>query len=220
MDSWSCPDVIAISGKIGSGKDTLVRLITEHLATKGILVSHLKFAAKLKEMTSILTNTSIESGFTDEGKAVIPIGFKKSIGTLQQDIGTALRVYVDPNVWIYPVITQAILNARRNQNLNHNDNQSLLPEQQRIITLISDCRFTNEAVALKELNNTSSDIERWTPVKTVVIRLNRKVEITDGRNPFHISETDLDNYPDFDFVIDNNGTIEQLQQKVLYSLGV
>ena len=45
-----------------------------------------------------------------------------------------------------------------------------------------------------------------------ILRINRRDRIID-RNPTHISEIDLDDYP-FDYVIDNDGLIEELYEKI------
>ena len=63
--------------------------------------------------------------------------------------------------------------------------------------IVSDVRFKNEAEAIKERNG-------------FLIRINRNTESLDN----HQSEIDLDNYQGFDVVIDNNGTIDELIEKV------
>lgn len=63
--------------------------------------------------------------------------------------------------------------------------------------IISDVRFMNELKYCKENN-------------AITIRINRNVKQLN-----HQSETELDNCNDFDYIIDNNGTIEDLIDKVL-----
>lgn len=63
--------------------------------------------------------------------------------------------------------------------------------------VITDVRFPNEAKSIKERGG-------------IIIRVNRYTGLKDN----HISETALDNYNDFDYVIDNNGTIDDLIEKV------
>ena len=63
--------------------------------------------------------------------------------------------------------------------------------------IISDVRFMNELKYCKENN-------------AITIRINRNVKQLN-----HQSETELDNCNDFDYIIDNNGTIEDLVDKVL-----
>lgn len=63
--------------------------------------------------------------------------------------------------------------------------------------IVTDVRFENEAEAIRENGG-------------ILIRLNRNT----GFNDQHSSETALDNYKNFDLVIDNNGTIDELIDKV------
>lgn len=63
--------------------------------------------------------------------------------------------------------------------------------------IVTDVRFENEAKAIRENNG-------------ILIRVNRNT----GFNDTHLSETALDNYKEFDLVIDNNGTIDELIKKV------
>lgn len=63
--------------------------------------------------------------------------------------------------------------------------------------IITDVRFENEANAIRENNG-------------ILIRINRNTNLKDE----HLSETALDNYKNFDLVIDNNGTIDELIDKV------
>jgi hypothetical protein len=104
-----------------------------------------------------------------------------SNGTLQQVVGTVLREKLHSNIWIFPVLKFA------------RDNPDT-------VCVISDCRFRNEADAIKAAGG-------------VIIRLNRKNRNIGKRDPNHISETDLDNYPDFDLIIDNEGTVDAMVEK-------
>lgn len=76
--------------------------------------------------------------------------------------------------------------------------------------IIPDCRFENEIKMLKnqDLHITS-------------LRVNRKELTTSGTTSFlsekqlkHSSENSLDNY-DFDFIINNDGTLEELKEKII-----
>lgn len=63
--------------------------------------------------------------------------------------------------------------------------------------IISDVRFLNEAKAIKDRNG-------------ILIRLNRSTRLESA----HESETALDKYNDWDYIIENNGTIDELIIKV------
>jgi hypothetical protein len=66
--------------------------------------------------------------------------------------------------------------------------------------LITDTRFVNEATAI---HNKHKD--------NILIRVNSN---RCNSYDLHESETALDHYTEFDYVIDNNGTIDELIQKV------
>lgn len=64
---------------------------------------------------------------------------------------------------------------------------------------VSDLRYKNEAAALKARG--------FTLVK--IVKLDRTID----RDPNHMSEIDLDDYQ-FDYVIENNGTLDEFYQKL------
>lgn len=66
--------------------------------------------------------------------------------------------------------------------------------------IITDCRFENEAKAVKDRSG-------------ILIRVNREDITSQNKLNPHTSETALDNYK-FDYIIDNNSTIEDLIIKV------
>lgn len=66
--------------------------------------------------------------------------------------------------------------------------------------LITDTRFPNEAKAIKDMGG-------------VVVRINRPVVGKDWNPPTHPSEISLDDW-DFDYAIDNDGSIDDLISKV------
>lgn len=76
--------------------------------------------------------------------------------------------------------------------------------EQDTLYLIGDCRFPNEAIGIKEKGG-------------IVIRLNGDpagVRANSQRDLYHLSETALDEYNEFDEVYENEGSQEDLQQFV------
>ena len=173
--------LIAISGKINSGKDFLAEKIFAYLTSKKIKYEHLKFAGGLKPVASILTGGDLEDQYSDEGKERMIDELGMTNGTLQQVLGTILREKLHPNIWIFPVL-------------------HFVRDNPDTVCVISDCRFQNEANLVKKNGG-------------VIIRLNRKNRNIGKRDPNHISETDLDLYEDFDLVIDNDDTVEEMIEK-------
>lgn len=72
--------------------------------------------------------------------------------------------------------------------------------------IITDCRFPNELKAVKDRGG-------------ITIRVNRGFDVLNGKCTIdvHPSETALDN-AEFDYVIDNNGSIDELIEKVVVIL--
>jgi hypothetical protein len=64
--------------------------------------------------------------------------------------------------------------------------------------IITDVRFPNEVQAIKDKGG-------------IVIKINRDSDVVDN----HSSETALDNYDGFDFVVDNNGSIDDLTNNLI-----
>jgi len=67
--------------------------------------------------------------------------------------------------------------------------------------IINDVRFPNEALAIKEKGGILIRLDRDTDVSSVI--------------KLHPSETALDDYNDWDYIIDNNGTKEELFNKLI-----
>jgi hypothetical protein len=105
---------------------------------------------------------------------------------LLQHIGETGREY-NKNIWVERTIEKISL---------------LLGYNNKAIPVITDCRFVNEI-----------DMIRSTYGNSKIIRLiGRESDL--GKNGADISEHSLDDYNNFDFVIDNSGTLTDLQTKL------
>ena len=212
--------LIGISGKISSGKDTVGSIIqyltseaytTRDRSYESFLRGHQnpdafgyyyhsdwkvkKFAYKLKEVASLLTGIPI-SNFEDQDFKKTNLSHEwdtwypnldrpepMTVRTLLQKVGTdCMRDCLHKNVWVNALFAKFRPNVQGEDFPSH--------------WLITDCRFPNEALAIKERNG-------------IVIRVTRPGEEVGE----HASETALDNW-DFDIVITNDGSIEDLIQKV------
>lgn len=183
------PRLILISGKYGTGKDTFGDgLLHSYLVeTLDLDVGHLKFAGTLKDSAAHVLGMPVEDMYSSEGKGKMIPEFGYTVGRFQQIFGDVLRRGIHPDIFVFPVHRQ--FKARPHQ-----------------ICYATDCRFKNEAILSQKEG-------------AVIIRLNRKPELISsasvaGRDPNHISETDLDDYPHFDLVVDNNGTIEEAWSQI------
>lgn len=179
-----------------------------------------KFASKLKEIASILTGIPIYKFEDQEFKKTllgdewnyIPEDFEDvllwgnekkpmTVREFLQKLGTeAIRNGLHPQAWVNATFAdyKAIL-----------DNSDGVPRDKYPNWIITDCRFPNEAQAIRERNG-------------IVVRINRDVNGTLVRKENgalvsviggHPSEISLDDYT-FDYVIDNNDNIENLIKEV------
>jgi hypothetical protein len=199
-------NLIGISGKAGSGKDTVGEIIQKLcLSNKGPQFEIKKFAGKLKQTASLLTGIPIEKFEDQEFKKTIlgsewgkptkqnPLNaiepFKDitfvemmSVRDLLQKLGTeAMRNGLHTNVWCNALFSD------------------YTEDKQWVIT---DVRFPNEFKAIKEKGG-------------IVIRVNRPGHSNSMKElaEAHPSETALDGH-DFDYVIENDGNLEKLIDKV------
>lgn len=230
--------MIGISGKIGSGKDTVgkiiqfltakdvspncEKLLKQKLSIDGYHNSPYvvkKFAGKLKEVATLLTGIPVEK-FEDQEfkqqflpeewnryrylahngevyhmgpKSDMPKyninGFREdrmTVRELLQKLGTeAMRDGLHPDTWVNALMADYI------GVYDIDTDRTTWPSW-----IITDTRFPNEAQSIHANGG-------------IVIRVVRGN--TDAGT--HPSETALDDYP-FDYIIENNGTFEELIEKV------
>lgn len=159
-------DVVLISGKQGSGKTTLAEAIRRMMFNDRAVVEHITFAEPLYRIhdfaMGILKDAGIERNIVKDGP-------------LLQLIGTEWgRNTIDPNIWAK--VLKGKVERRGGQ---------ILKNAERVIFLVSDCRFRNEfdifPDALRVRLDCPNEIRR--------IRCSMWRE-----NDQHPSETDLDGY--------------------------
>lgn len=214
-------NLIGINGKIGSGKDTIGKII-QYLLRDYVYIDYSfeqyfnlntnknwkikKFAGKVKEIASILTGIPVEK-FEDQE-------FKKTtlseewdfadndapdnimtIRMFLQKLGTeAMRDGLHTNVWVNALFADYRAKWVPTKDSVAEEDVSLEKEYPNWI--ITDMRFPNELEAVKQRNG-------------ITIRVNRP-----GINLLnHPSETSLDN-AEFDYTIVNDSTIKDLVIKV------
>lgn len=144
------------------------------------------YAFKLKLITSILTGTTIEQNLTHEGKNTFIPEWNMTLGRMQQLLGT-----------------EAI---RNNLDQNAWIKALFIDYKEGDNWIITDCRFPNEIDAIKKHNGFVIRIE-GDP-------MNERKNTT--RDVNHKSEIALDNYKGFSYTIQNNGTLEELEKKILH----
>ena len=236
--------IIGVSGKIGSGKDLIGQIIQyltkkdsdmddqyfiEELAGDeffGDAVSDWqirKFADKLEDIVCLLIGCTREqledrefkekelgeewnrlvlynNGIRMEKHKSMTGLFSEIVESLTprlllQLLGTECgREIIHPNIWINALFAdyKALYDAPIYSGDKIIDQGLIYPNW-----IITDVRFPNESEAIKKRNG-------------ILIRVNRNSNEVSN----HESEIALDDYAGFDYIIENNGTIEELIEKV------
>ena len=213
--------IIGISGKKQSGKDLAAKIIMYfeshafekwsfekylehlnqgHIGTFGYGYKSkfqiVKFADKLKQIVCLLTGCTLKD-LEDEifKNSILPkewsteekgIIFTPTYRQSLQFIGTNMfRDMFHPNTWVNATMSEY-------KCLYEDDFGKYYPDW-----IIPDVRFPNEVSAIKEKNG-------------ILIRISS----TRSKEDNHESETALDNYSDWDYLIENNGSIEDFLEKI------
>lgn len=163
--------LIGISGKLGSGKDTVAQFIMDKMPDYNF--AHKSFAHNLKHITSIISGLPMDMMFTHEGKNTeLPLYNGITVGNLQQVIGTDLfRKHFDDMVWIKSLFAPY--------------------DKDKDNWVVSDVRFRNEAEYVRAMGGILVRLEG----DPAGVRANSTRDMT------HPSETELDDYEHFDVVL-------------------
>ena len=231
--------VVGISGKMGSGKDLVYNMLCE---LSDVNFENKKFAYPIKKIVSILLGCDLDQLEDREFKEK-PLGedwivhwYKDNKGrksltktaleavnhpdaaTTGQDmltprlllqlLGTeAGREIIHPNIWVNALFADYKVTNDCSQHSDGLWYTSEHGEEESEVTpvypnwIITDVRFPNEAKAIKDKGG-------------ILIRIERPgIESHCGKQ--HLSETSLDAYDKFDYVIENDGTVQDLIDKVM-----
>jgi hypothetical protein len=210
-------NLLGVSAKIGSGKDTFFEILQKKTNNA---YENKKFAGKLKQIASIITGIPVEkfedqdfknTFLSDEWSYTQKEDFvsfddcvskKMTVRYFLQKLGTeAMRDNLHTNVWV-----NALFSNYKPKYSKYIFDLDMLSFEEMIVKrnnfeyhaswCITDVRFPNEFDSIKSRNG-------------ILIRINRPGIVQND----HASETSLDNHK-FDYVIDNNGTIEDFEKKI------
>ena len=167
--------IIGLNGYAQSGKDTVAKILIENYGYERVA-----FADAIKDLL-IKMNPILEDGYR-LNEHVQEFGWelakaRPEVRRLLQDLGLGARVIIDDHIWVVAAL-QKMYDVDKNY-------------------VITDVRFENEAVMVKQIFGEVWRIER------------------EGVGPInsHVSESQLSNW-DFDRIINNNGTLEDLAVEV------
>jgi hypothetical protein len=232
MEEKFQPQIIGLSAQLQNGKDTVAALILK-LTSKDSPYSPWttrRFAGKLKEMTAILLACSVEQLEDIEFKNK-PLGeeWRRWYFTHYK-----VRSESNPDARVSPFFSnEADAEAYRIRLVQIIDTEGLQLENELLTprkilqivgteggrdvvhpniwvnatlgdlteydrTIITDARFPNEVIGIKKK-------------KGIVVKIIRPSVVSTSTHP---SETSLNDYTDWDYVIINDGSLEQLEEKV------
>lgn len=199
--------IIALSGYAGSGKDEVGKTICELF--NGWQVK--RFSGKLKEMASMFTGIPV-SDFDDQlVKQMTLEGYGMTVREFLQKLGTdAIRDNLHEDAWVNALVSEYLRSIRfksvcstcgteSNVGLCMKCNSNTVVLKDATNWVVTDCRFPNEANAIKKCGG-------------FIIRVTRPY--TKPVNA-HISEVALDDY-DFDYRLHNDSDIEHIATKVKF----
>lgn len=198
--------VILVSGKLRSGKNQFAEYLEQQYITDNVNVVQDCFAQDLKDMCKedFRPLTEYLNKISDKILSCIPTDdqepeimshlmklrtFDENFYENKNDItrillqlyGTEIfRMKVDRNYWV-----NRLINKIKNSDAD--------------VFIVTDVRFDNE-IGLVKYDNLFD---------VTTIRVNRDMDRS-GKENEHESETALDHYKYFDYIVDNNGTLEDL----------
>lgn len=185
--------VLMFGHKAQRGKDTACEYLVNKYNFK-----RCAFADKLKNTVADLYGFSEEQMY-NKLKDINDVRYSITPRQVLQDFGNEQRQRY-PNIWaeyIFREINERIKNMKGAANI--------------INFCISDFRFKNE---YDVAYNWSLDCSMYNK-KLYTIKVDRP-NIIGVSNPNNVSEIDLDDFKYWNFMINNNGTIEQLHDKLDY----
>lgn len=185
--------IIAITGAIGSGKDTIADYLICAFGFK-----RLAFASKVKDVAHVVFGWDREmlEGRTPESRAyreVVDPYWGLSPRVALQRIGTEMfRTHIHPDTWVKAVVKEIQANPETNY-------------------VITDCRFDNEVAALKELGASLWAVSRgvepsWAAAAKQGAPCPEGIHTTDW-NIYRLQSI-------ADICIENNGTCADLYEQV------
>lgn len=175
--------ILAFTGKMGSGKSTAVEYLQRSLNREVVLI---KFAQPMYDIQSFVYNTCF-----------LPQPIPKDRKLLQW-LGTEWGREKDINLWV---------------NIFKKRVKWLLEQNPTSLIVCDDCRFNNEAEAVKELGGVIIEIDRPLEERNNSIKL---------ENTSHASEAGLDQ-KNIDYFLINNGHMVGFQailNEMIRGLGI
>ena len=165
------------------------------------------FGKRINYLDNIIYGSTAKDGLTSR-KLI-----KLTPRLLLQLIGTECgRNIIHPNIWVNSLFSE-YKNKWSNLNLARINNNEITGEEYPN-WIITDMRFPNEYQAVKQRGGITIRVNRYNSTCVCVDDSSLDCLTPCSRKPQHESEVALDHVTDWDYVIDNSGTIEELVEKV------
>jgi len=208
--------IILISGKLRTGKNQFAQYLKEEFQKSGLKVSEDLFARSLKDgckedfrkLTNVLDNICEEIKakiglFVDQRENMIYPdmidSIDKSVNKLKIKEENWYEDKTDITRNILQLYGTEIFRKRVDENWWVNQVKNRCIASKSDVIIVTDCRFPNEIEGMF-----CEDYE------TIVIRIKRDIN-TQELIASHDSETALDDWNEWNYIVENNGTLEELR---------
>lgn len=195
-------NIIVINGKAGSGKDTVANYL---LKQKGF--QKISFADPIKRFIQELWGFSYEQLWGSSEKRLEASKYNSEITVRKalQFFGNDACRKFDENVFAKWAVETAktLLTEDYYEYIDYIGLEDSYAGKKAKCVVIPDGRYKNELEEVKKNNG-------------ILLRVKRPKAGLKGIFGKHKSETEMDDIPDdfFDYVIDNNGTLQDLEKKI------
>jgi len=211
--------IILLSGKAGSGKDTVYNIIEKYLNPNSKYAINLRkfaFAQSVKKITKSLTHLYLNLDLPIE--QLDNQAFKETaIPGYNLFLDYGQRVPLKPRILFQQIATNILRNeldsdifARKVANDINDFFSKFMNDSSRTLAVITDLRFPNEQSYIMEYFHKHYV---GIPVVTILIERNNTNKNMVTSEQHHISEN-LFNDIKSDWIIDNNGTLNDLEKQV------
>lgn len=212
--------IFLISGKINSGKNQLAEFLDHEWKGRGYSTANDLFANDLKNnckddfkkvsnYLNIYTErikSSVGALFDNTGRNPKLESYLKSIEKLVDELKIEDENWFEDKTELTRNILQLygteIFRNRVSDNWWVNKLRDRVLKSESQVTFITDTRFPNEVETFSQLN--SDDVTIFS------VRINRNINTKKGIAE-HPSETSLDHWTHWDFIVENDGTLEDLR---------
>lgn len=199
--------VVIISGKLRSGKDTIAKFMRDYFEEKELTLVHEYFAKRLKE--GVIKDFAMLKNVVNEQVDTIirknNLDHSPSIKQALLDFKWSDENYFDEKTPITRALLQIYGTEIFRERVNNNHWVDLvidaINESDEKYFVLTDARFENEIYRV---------FDKCKNAEIITLRMERDME-RDKTQAEHPSETGLDDFIGWNYIIDNNGSLEELE---------